>query len=296
MKELIVIAGPTASGKTSLAIQLAQELNAEIINADSRQFYRKLDIGTAKPTPSELTAVKHHFIDIHNPDEYYSAGEFEKDVMEFLDAYYISHDRALLIGGSGLYIKAVLEGFDDLPRDEELRAKLNERLQTEGLESLQFAIKGLDPEFSKTEDFKNPQRVIRALETMELTGKRWSDLQTGQIQKRDFKIRAFYLNPNREHLYDRINARVESMIANGLEDEVSSLSKYRESNALQTVGYKEWFQHQDGIFTRDEAISKIKQPTRNYAKRQITWFKKQRGFIEICDSAYDSILKHLNQS
>jgi tRNA dimethylallyltransferase len=296
LKQLIVIAGPTASGKTPLSIQLAKVLDAEIFNADSRQFYRKLDIGTAKPSQSELKEVRHHFIDIKEPDEYYSAGEFEKDVITQLDTYFQSKEIAIMVGGSGLYIKAVLEGFDNLPKDDDLRIKLNERIKHEGLEALQSEVRKLDASFAETMDFKNPQRVARALEVMQLTSRPYSELRTNSVQKRNFDTLAFYLNPNREFLYQKINERVDLMIAKGLESEVYSLNDFRIYNALQTVGYKELFEYLDGKYTRDEAIEKIKQHTRNYAKRQITWFKKQNDFIEILEEAYSAILKHLNKT
>jgi tRNA dimethylallyltransferase len=296
LKQLIVIAGPTASGKTPLSIQLAKVLDAEIFNADSRQFYRKLDIGTAKPSQSELKEVRHHFIDIKEPDEYYSAGEFEKDVITQLDTYFQSKEIAIMVGGSGLYIKAVLEGFDNLPKDDDLRIKLNERIKHEGLEALQSEVRNLDASFAETMDFKNPQRVARALEVMQLTSRPYSELRTNSVQKRNFDTLAFYLNPNREFLYQKINERVDLMIAKGLESEVYSLNDFRIYNALQTVGYKELFEYLDGKYTRDEAIEKIKQHTRNYAKRQITWFKKQNDFIEILEEAYSAILKHLNKT
>ena len=296
LKQLIVIAGPTASGKTPLSIQLAKVLDAEIFNADSRQFYRKLDIGTAKPSQSELKEVRHHFIDIKEPDEYYSAGEFEKDVITQLDTYFQSKEIAIMVGGSGLYIKAVIEGFDNLPKDDDLRIKLNERIKHEGLEALQSEVRKLDASFAETMDFKNPQRVARALEVMQLTSRPYSELRTNSVQKRNFDTLAFYLNPNREFLYQKINERVDLMIAKGLESEVYSLNAFRIYNALQTVGYKELFEYLDGKYTRDEAIEKIKQHTRNYAKRQITWFKKQNDFIEILEEAYSAILKHLNKT
>ena len=296
LKQLIVIAGPTASGKTPLSIQLAKVLDAEIFNADSRQFYRKLDIGTAKPSQSELKEVRHHFIDIKEPDEYYSAGEFEKDVITQLDTYFQSKEIAIMVGGSGLYIKAVIEGFDNLPKDDDLRIKLNERIKHEGLEALQSEVRKLDASFAETMDFKNPQRVARALEVMQLTSRPYSELRTNSVQKRNFDTLAFYLNPNREFLYQKINERVDLMIAKGLESEVYSLNDFRIYNALQTVGYKELFEYLDGKYTRDEAIEKIKQHTRNYAKRQITWFKKQNDFIEILEEAYSAILKHLNKT
>ena len=217
-------------------------------------------------------------------EELYSAGEFEKDVITQLDTYFQSKEIAIMVGGSGLYIKAVLEGFDNLPKDDDLRIKLNERIKHEGLEALQSEVRKLDASFAETMDFKNPQRVARALEVMQLTSRPYSELRTNSVQKRNFDTLAFYLNPNREFLYQKINERVDLMIAKGLESEVYSLNDFRIYNALQTVGYKELFEYLDGKYTR------------NYAKRQITWFKKQNDFIEILEEAYSAILKHLNKT
>ena len=296
MKTLLVIAGPTASGKTSLAIELAKALDAEIINADSRQFYRKMDIGTAKPSEQELNVVKHHFINTKDPTDYYSAGEFEKDVINFLNAYFRTKETAIMVGGSGLYLKAVIEGFDDLPNDPEIRQRLNARLNNDGIESLQSEMKVLDPTFANSEDFHNPQRLIRVLEVMQLTGNQWSKLKSETPKNRGFKTKAFYLNPKREDLYQRINERVDEMIQNGLEQEAKSLESLKHCNALKTVGYKELFDFFDQKLSRETAIAKIKQHTRNYAKRQVTWFKKQNGFIALESHPLPSILKHLNET
>lgn len=295
MSDLVVIAGPTASGKTALAIKLAKAVNAEIINADSRQFYRGLDIGTAKPTGNELATVPHHFIDIKSPNEAYNAGTFENQVLSFLEEYFSTKPIAILVGGSGLYIKAVLEGFDNLPSDVNIKSRLSEKLKTKGLEALQKQLLEKDPDYNNMENLQNPQRVIRAIEIMEITGTPISKVYEGLKKNRDFRATCFYLNPPRQHLYDRINSRVDQMIESGLEQEVMSLQEFRNENALQTVGYKEWFAHFDGTLDRNQTIEKIKQHSRNYAKRQITWFKNQGDFTPVESDYFNTIVKHLKE-
>jgi len=293
LPEVIVIAGPTASGKTEVSISLAQSIDAEILSCDSRQFYRKMDIGTAKPTIEERASIPHHFLDIKNPDESYDAGQFETDVIQFLGNYFQRKERIILVGGSGLYIKAVLEGFDDLPKNPEVRNRLNETLKDEGLSTLQANLQKLDPEIFLRIDHMNPQRVIRALEVFEITGQKLSDLQSQNSKKRDFTSRFFSLNPNREELYARINNRVDLMIKAGLIAEVESLLPFRNSNALKTVGYSEILEFMDGKTSLEEAITVIKQHSRNYAKRQFTWFRKQQNVIHV-DSDYSTqILRQL---
>jgi tRNA dimethylallyltransferase len=293
LAEVIVIAGPTASGKTEVSISLAQSLDAEIISCDSRQFYRKMDIGTAKPTVAEQAKVPHHFLDIKDPSESYNAGQFESDVIPFLKDYFKQKERIIMVGGSGLYIKAVLEGFDDLPTNPEIRNRWNLRLKDAGLTLLQEELKNSDLETYQRIDIMNPQRVIRALEVIEISGEKMSALQSQSSKQRDFTSRFFCLNPNRDNLYGRINDRVDHMIASGLIDEVKSLLPYRDSNALKTVGYNEILEWIDGKVSLEEAISAIKQHTRNYAKRQFTWFRKQKNVVHI-DTDYSSeILRQL---
>lgn len=296
MARLIVIAGPTASGKTALSIELAQELNAEIISADSRQLYRKMDIGTAKPIPAEQSAVPHHFIDILDPGEDYNAGRFEKDAIAFLDDYFLRKDTALLVGGSGLYINAVTQGLDALPKSTPtLREKWNALYDRNGLEALQSALETRDPQYAQTVDMSNRQRIQRALEAMDASGVAFSTLLTRQQKTRPFHCDLILLEPARDALYDRINQRVDHMIQNGLEEEVRSLMPHRHCNALNTVGYKEMIDYFDGHMTLEEAISKIKQHTRNYAKRQYTWFRAQKGYASFSGSDKLAILKHLQQ-
>ena len=294
MSQLIVLAGPTASGKTKLSIDLAKLFDAEIINADSRQVYRKLNIGTAKPTTIELNAIPHHFIDIKNPDEDYNAGEFETNVISFLEDYFTRKNTAILVGGSGLYINAVVNGFDPLPKaSEEIRQKWMELLEREGIEFLKNELIASDPIYAKTADLDNPQRLIRALEIIDSTGKTYSSQRQKTKKSRPFKSTLFALSPERSALYDSINQRVDKMMEDGLLSEVESLIQYRTCNALQTVGYKELFDHIDGKSTLNEAIDKIKQHTRNFAKRQTTWFKRQNDFISLKSDYINEIQKHL---
>lgn len=279
-KTLIVIAGPTAIGKTALAIEVAQHFNAEIISADSRQFFKEMSIGTAKPNHKELSQAKHHFIDSHSVRDDFNVGDFEKQALACINNIFKSHNVAVMVGGSGLYINAMLYGFDELPKaSEELRMQLNERLKTEGIKSLQAQLKQLDPNYYAEVDTQNPQRVIRALEVCISTGKTFSSFRNKQAKPRDFSTLLIGLNTDRELLYKRINHRVDLMIAAGLVEEVKSLQAYQHLNALKTVGYSEIFRFLNKEWTLAEAIEKLKQNTRNFAKRQITWFIKNEGII-----------------
>jgi tRNA dimethylallyltransferase len=279
-KTLIVIAGPTASGKTALAIQLAQNYKAVIISADSRQFYREMAIGTAKPTDEELITVKHYFINSHSITENFTVGDFEKQCLGLLKELFKYHDKVIMVGGSGLYIKAVCEGFDQLPvANHEIRSKLNGELQAQGIERLQEKLKIADPVYYETVDLNNPQRIIRALEVFEATGKPFSSFHTSLKVARPFRTIKFGLDWPREILYQRINQRVDTMLQQGLIEEVKSLLPYRHFNALNTVGYNELFDYFDGKTELHSAISLIKQNTRRFAKRQLTWFKKDKDII-----------------
>lgn len=279
-KTLIAIAGPTAIGKTALAIEVAQYFGTEIISADSRQFFKEMSIGTAKPSPQELAQAKHHFIDSHSIKDDFSVGDFEKQAIACLDKIFESNDVAVMVGGSGLYVNAVLYGFDELPKaSEDLREQLNERLKTEGIEALQSELKNLDPDYYAEVDVHNPQRMIRALEVCISTGKTFSSFRNKQSKERDFNIILIGLNTDRELLYNRINQRVDLMVKDGLVEEVKSLQAYQHLNALKTVGYSEIFRHLNKEWTLPEAIEKLKQNTRNFAKRQITWFKKNDGIV-----------------
>ncbi len=296
MSHLIVISGPTASGKTSLSLQIAKQFQAEIISADARQFYRGMNIGTAKVSLEEQNEVKHHFIDHLDPDENYSAGQFEDEALAFLDAYFKKNNVAVLVGGSGLYVNAVVHGFDDLPRTKtSTREKWNSIFESHGLEHLQQKLEEVDPDYHQQVDLQNRMRVQRALECVDDTGSKYSELRIGRLKSRSFQVHRLAILPPREELYLRINNRVDEMMDRGLEKEVESLEKWKNCNALQTVGYKEIFDHLADTMTRDEAISKIKQHTRNYAKRQYTLFRKQADYEVFESNSLEPILRHLNQ-
>ncbi|MCF8276679.1 MAG: tRNA (adenosine(37)-N6)-dimethylallyltransferase MiaA [Flavobacteriales bacterium] len=276
-KTLIVICGPTAVGKTDFAIALAEKLETEIISADSRQLYREIPIGTAQPSKEQLSRVKHHFIADRSINEDYNAGMFERDALDLLNQVFQKHDQVVCCGGTGLYIKALCEGLDDMPEaDEELREQLNQRLESEGLESLQDQLKQLDPVHFSKMDTQNPQRVIRALEVCISTGKPFSSYHGNERVKRPFNIIKIGLELPREELNQRINKRVDVMLQNGWLEEAKAVFSHRQLNALNTVGYKELFAHLSGDMTLEEAVEKIKINTRRFAKRQMTWFKKDR--------------------
>lgn len=274
-KYLISIVGPTAIGKTALSIKLAQHFNTEIISADSRQFFKEMSIGTAVPSSSELAAAPHHFIQHKSVTSDYNVGTFEKDAMTCLNTLFQKHDIVIMVGGSGLYIKAVTEGLDDFPEiDASVRHKLNERLKNEGLESLQEQLKTFDPQAYKSIAIDNPHRVIRALEVSIGSGKPYTSFLGAKRSERPFKTISIGLSADREIIYDRINQRVDQMMADGLLDEVKQLENQKHLNALNTVGYKELFKYLNDEWELDFAISEIKKNTRRFAKRQLTWFKK----------------------
>ena len=274
-KTLIVIAGPTAIGKTALAITLAQHFTTEIISADSRQFFKEMSIGTAKPHVDELAAAKHHFIDSHSINTFFSTGDFEKQALGLLDEIFTRHDLAIMVGGSGLYLDAVTKGLDELPdTDMEIRSQLNKLFETEGLEPIKAQLEAADPEYYAKVDQANTQRLIRGLEFFLSTGKKVSSFLTNSRKERSFNIIKIGLNMERPLLYERINHRVDVMLEEGLLEEVKSLKDYRELNALKTVGYAELFDYLDGTITYEVAVEKIKQNTRRFAKRQLTWFRR----------------------
>ncbi len=278
-KILIIIVGATAVGKTSLSISVAKELNAEIISCDARQFYRELEIGTAKPSLAELNEVMHHFINSHSVENYYSAGDFGRDVHAFLDTYFLEKDIAIMTGGSGLFVKAVVEGLDDMPAvPAKLRDGLMKRADLEGIDILAQDLILADPDIVGLIDLKNRQRVVRALEVTIFTGKPFSSFHSQTKKNNAFRIIKIGIDRPREELYERINNRVDAMISEGLVEEVKSLAAFKDLNALQTVGYKEVF-----LLLKDEIdfvtmIDLIKRNTRRYAKRQLTWFRNQDIF------------------
>ncbi|MBP9151101.1 MAG: tRNA (adenosine(37)-N6)-dimethylallyltransferase MiaA [Flavobacteriales bacterium] len=274
-KILYVVCGPTAVGKTDFAIELAEKFATEILSTDSRQLYREIPIGTAQPSAEQLNRVKHHFVAERSLEEDYNAGMFERDALERLEMLFQKHDKVICCGGTGLYIKALCDGLDDVPKaDEKLRQQLTERLENEGLESLQTQLKQLDPVHFDKMDSQNPQRVIRALEVCLSTGKAFSSFHVGEKVERPFKIIKIGLELSRDELNERINQRVDIMLKNGWLNEVESVFEKRHLNALNTVGYKELFAHLSGEISLEEATEKIKINTRRFAKRQMTWFKK----------------------
>ncbi len=274
---LIVVCGPTASGKTKLAIQLAKHFSAEIISADSRQIYRELKIGSAPPSDLELKEVKHHFIASRNLDEDYNAGAYEKDVLQVLDKLFPQNKYAILVGGSGLYIDAVCNGFDKVPSSfPEIRKQLQDLYETEGIDQLKKKLKELDSDYYNKIDLNNPQRLMRALEVCMGTGKPYSILREGKKNPRDFRIIKIGLELPREVLYKRIDERVDEMMKAGLAEEAKKLISLKYLNALQTVGCKELFDFFENKTTLDEAVDLIKRNSRRYAKRQLTWFRKDK--------------------
>lgn len=291
-KHVLVIVGPTAVGKTQLTVQLAKELGVSVLNADSRQVFKELKIGTAKPAPIEMSGVKHYFVNDRNITQEFSAGHFEKEGLEVLAEIFKNRDVAIVSGGSGLYVDALCYGFSDIPKvKNELRENLKERVKKEGLEVLFEQLKILDPNYANEIDPDNQQRIVRALEVCIGTGKPFSAFRTGSAQKRDFKIHFIGLELPRELLYERINSRMDMMVENGLFEEAQRMLPYRQHNALQTVGYTEIFGYLDGHYDKQEAIRLLKRNSRRYAKRQLTWFKKNESVHWFEPTQIDQILK-----
>lgn len=275
MKNLVVILGPTGVGKTELCLQIAQRYNSPIINADSRQIFAELPIGTAAPTEQQRRCVEHYFVGSHHIEDYYSAAMYEQDVIRLLEKLFKTHHVVVMSGGSMMYIDAVCQGIDDIPTiDESTRSLFKEKLNKEGLPSLSEQLKELDPEYWKIVDKQNPRRVIHALEICYMTGKTYTSFRKNTKKERPFNIVKIGLNRPREELYNRINERVLLMMEQGLEDEARSVYPQRELNALNTVGYKELFAYMDGEISREEAIRQIQSNTRRYMRKQLTWFKK----------------------
>lgn len=296
-KLLLVVVGPTAVGKTAMAIALAKHYNTEIISADSRQFYKEMNIGTAKPSEQELAEAKHHFIDSHSIAEVYSAGDFERDALTLLDKLFADKEIVVMVGGSGLFVRALCEGLDDLPKAPvAVREHYNKLYEEKGLVFLQEKLKEVDPLYYAQADIGNPQRIIRALEVFEVSGMPMSSFQKSDVDKRPFKVLTIGLNMDRAQLYDRINKRVDHMMDQGLLTEVKQLVQYRKQPALLTVGYAEFFDYLDGILSLEEAIEKVKQNSRKYAKRQITWFKKYGNTVWFEPQNLNEIIGFVDQS
>lgn len=295
-KTLVVIVGPTGIGKTALAIVLARHFSTEIISADSRQFFKEMEIGTAKPSPEELAAAPHHFIDSHSIETLFSTGDFEIQALQLLEELFKKQDLLIMVGGSGLYIDAVCNGLDDLPdTDLNIREKLKEQLEKEGIASIKEQLKTHDPEYYEKVDQANPQRMVRGLEFFLSTGEKLSSYQTNSKKQRPFNIIKIGLNMDRSALYQQINHRVDKMMEAGLLEEVKGLQDYRKYNALNTVGYSELFDYLDGNITLETAIDKIKQNTRRFAKRQLTWFRRDDSTAWFEPTESKAVILHIDK-
>ena len=298
-KHLIVIAGPTAVGKTGLAINLAKKYQSEIISADSRQFFKELEIGTAKPSVAELAEVKHHFINNLSIHDSFDAGKFAIDAEKLISQLFEVHDIIFLVGGSGLYIKSLCDGLDEMPIiSSDIRETLNEEYRTNGLENILMELKSSDLEFYYKVDKKNPQRVIRALEVIRGSGKSYTSFRNKKLMplKKNYTTIKIGLEQVRDQLYDRINTRMDIMIANGLFEEANKFYLYKNMPALQTVGYSEIFRYMDGDYDQEEAVRLLKRNSRRYAKRQMTWFKKDQDFEWFDAENIDSINDYIHNA
>ncbi|MFR0676385.1 tRNA (adenosine(37)-N6)-dimethylallyltransferase MiaA [Dysgonomonas mossii] len=296
MKRLIVLLGPTGVGKTALSLNLAEHYLSPIISADSRQFFKGLEVGTAAPTIAQKERVAHHLVGMLDVTDYYSASEFERDALNIIEDLHKSHDILIATGGSMMYLDALCNGIDDVPTiDESLRKEVYERYEREGLEPIRAQLKVLDPDFYNEVDLKNYKRVIHALEVCLMTGKPYSSFRTQTKKERPFDIIKIGLTRDRAELYERINNRVDEMISSGLLEEVERFYPQRHLNALNTVGYKELFKYLDGEWTLDFAIEKIKQSTRIYSRKQITWFKRDKEihWINLSETSEDDALKKI---
>jgi len=293
-KFLIVLLGPTGVGKTDISIDIAEHFNCEIISADSRQFFREMSIGTAVPSKDQLEKIKHHFIQFLSVKDYYSASLFERDVLNRLPDIFAKSNYALMAGGSGLYIDAVCNGYDDIPDvDPEAREKYIALHQTEGIEGLRSALKLLDPEHYSRVDLKNYKRILRALEICETTGRPYSSFLKKQKRQRDFNIIKIGLERDRNELYRRINERVDKMLLAGLEDEARQLYELKNFNALNCVGYREFFEFFEGKISQEKAIELIKRNSRRYAKRQMTWWGKDKEITWFNPEKFEDIVKYI---
>ncbi|MBK7181978.1 MAG: tRNA (adenosine(37)-N6)-dimethylallyltransferase MiaA [Bacteroidetes bacterium] len=296
-KKLFVIVGPTAVGKTALSIQLAKAFDTEIVSADSRQFFKEMSIGTAKPNATEMGTIKHHFIDSHSISEEYNVGKFETEAIQVLNTLFETKNYAILVGGSGLYIDAICNGLDELPEaSEEIRQQLKLLYEEKGIMALQEQLKELDLNYYNQVDLNNPQRLMRALEVCLSTGKTYSEQRAGKTKARNFTTIKIGLTTSREELYNRINKRVDEMLQQGLLDEVKSLLPYQNKNALQTVGYKELFDYLENKTSLEQAVALIKQHTRNFAKRQLTWFKRDEQIQWFEPNEFEKIKQYITSS
>jgi len=292
-KTLIVIQGPTASGKTSLGIALAKYFKTVVISADSRQFYKEMTIGTAKPSKKEQDGIHHYFIDSHSIKKPLSAATFEKEALKIIEKEFQNHDKLILVGGSGMFIDALCNGLDDIPNNIRLRNELTDFVKKNGLENLLEELKIKDPNYYDFVDKKNPLRIIRAIEAIRISGKSYTELRQKQNKKRSFEIKRFVIDLPREKLYERINQRVDLMIKKGLIDEVKNLYSHRNLQTLNTLAYSEIFAHLDGKMDLKNTVDLIKQNTRRYAKRQLTWFRRNESNIWLKSQDTDDLLKEI---
>ncbi len=296
-KKLVVVLGPTAIGKTAFSIALANHFHTEIISADSRQFYRELNIGVARPSSMELSSAPHHFIGFLSVKENFSAGDFERESLATLSALHAQHDVVVCCGGSMMYVDALLYGLDELPSDKELRVAIQHTIANEGLSVMVDELKALDPEYARQVDLNNPHRIIRAVEVCRLTGKKYSELRKAATRDREFEIIKIGLTSSRNWLYNRINLRVDQMMSNGFLEEAKTVYALRDLNALQTVGYRELFEYFDGMLSIEEAVEKIKQHTRNFAKRQMTWWRRDEKihWVDLENNSNEGLNQALRQ-
>lgn len=293
--KLIVLVGPTAVGKTEVALRLAEHFKTEIISADSRQIYKELEIGTAKPTSEELSRVQHHFINTHSVGQSYDAGAYGREALALIRTLFKKHDTLILCGGSGLYIKGVLEGFDEMPEiPGGIRDQIIAEYELKGLQWLQKEVREIDPDYFEQVDINNPQRLVRALELFKASGQRVSQLRVKEKRSHDFQIIKIGLELDREQLYTRIDTRMDVMIDKGLFKEAEYFFLNRDLNALQTVGYREIFDYFEGKYDREEAIRLLKRNTRRYAKRQLTWFKKDSEVMWFQADQVNQIIAYLD--
>ena len=294
---LLVILGPTGVGKTNISLRLAEHFGCPIVSSDSRQFYRELKIGTAAPTGEQLRRVQHYFIGSHSIFDEYNAGQYEQDAIQLLDELFQKRDVVMLVGGSMMYIDAVCNGMDDIPTvDAETRAYWQKQYADFGLEYIQKELKRLDPVHYEQVDLQNPKRIIHALEICSMTGEPYSDLRTGKRKERNFNILKIGLNRPRTELYERINARVDNMMAEGLLQEAEQFYPFKQLNTLNTVGYKELYEYMDGTWTLDFAVNMIKQDSRRYAKRQLTWFNRDKEIKWFEPEEEERILEYITNN
>ena len=292
---LIVIVGPTGSGKTSLSIDIARHYSAPIISTDSRQVYRGMAIGTAQPSAEELATAEHHFIADREIFDDFNCGRYEQEALARLEELFSKHDVVVAVGGSGLYIQALCDGLDALPEaDDELRQELKHRLENEGIESLVAQLRELDEKYVEEVDVYNPQRIVRALEVCLVSGRPYSELRRGSVAQRNFDIIKVGTEMDREALYDRINRRVDIMLRDGLLSEVEALLPHRHLNSLQTVGYREFFDYFDGKCSLEESVELVKRNSRRYAKRQMTWFRRDESIAWFSPERVEEIIEYID--